>query len=451
VVTHQRRTGPPAAAHFTSRAPALLCDATWYGTLAAARDLGSRGVPITLACDEGLAPARWSRYVTSTVRCPGTRKHDRFLSWLHDFGDRNPGHVLYPTSDDAAWLISKDRQALAAKYRLYAPPLEALATLLDKARLTEAARAAGLDVAETWLPENASDVERIARDARFPLFVKPRTQLLGTEGFKGGRVDRREDLVRIWSASLMPAERELQLGTSMQGVGRPLLMECYPTSETVFTVDGFVAESGQMVALGCNKLLQRPRRLGAGIIFEHASIPSRVVLGLERMLREAGYFGVFDVEFVTDGDRVMLIDINPRFYNHMAFEIDRGLPLPWLSYLGALGDGEALESALQAARADVQEAAGARRRAYVHRLPTRLMLALQGLFGNMSDAERLRWRAWLGEHSGHITDPTTTAADRLPGVADVAFHLLNFLRHPRAFVRDLGCVRPVSGGAHVRR
>jgi len=31
--------------------PALLADATWYGTLAAARDLGAHGVPVTLASD----------------------------------------------------------------------------------------------------------------------------------------------------------------------------------------------------------------------------------------------------------------------------------------------------------------------------------------------------------------------------------------------------------------
>jgi hypothetical protein len=82
-------------------------------------------------------------------------------------------------------------------------------------------------------------------------------------------------------------------------------------------------------------MLQRPRCLGPGIVFEEAPIPASVVSGLERLLRHVGYFGVFDTEFVLDGDRVMLIDINLRLYNHMAFEIDRGLPLAWLAYLGA--------------------------------------------------------------------------------------------------------------------
>jgi hypothetical protein len=58
---------------FGSRA--LLADATWYGTLAAARDLGARGVAVTLASDSWVAPAAWSRCVAlhEPVSCPRRR------------------------------------------------------------------------------------------------------------------------------------------------------------------------------------------------------------------------------------------------------------------------------------------------------------------------------------------------------------------------------------------
>ena len=79
-------------------------------------------------------------------------------------------------------------------------------------------------------------------------------------------------------------------------------------------------------------------------------MPADVEAGLVRLFRAVGFHGVFDAEFIEDGGRHLLIDVNPRFYNHMAFEVDRGLPLPWLAYLGAVGDGEGLRAAVASAR-----------------------------------------------------------------------------------------------------
>jgi predicted ATP-grasp superfamily ATP-dependent carboligase len=417
--------------------PVLLADATWYGTLAAARDLGRRGVPVTLACDTRTAPARWSRHVTRVVRGPSTRDHGAFAAWLRAFGARHPPHVLYPTSDDAAWVLATRREELAGRFLLYSPAPDALATLLDKHRLAEAAAAAGLDAAECWLARDEEDVARIADQVPLPLFVKPRAQLAASGGFKGTRVDRREHLLPVWHR----ARQAVRVPADLSGaLAAPLILRCYPASETILTVDGFVARGGGAAMLGCHKVLQQPRRLGPGIVFEQAPVPEALACGLERLLRQVGYFGVFDAEFVRDGPRWRLIDMNPRFYNHMAFEIDRGLPLPWLAYLGALADEDGLAAALAEARRTVPRSS-----AYVHHLPARLMLAVQGLAGHMSAAERRRWRARMGARRYGVTDPARAAGDWRPWAADAVFHAARLLRHPRAFLRDLA--RPPQGGA----
>ena len=372
--------------------PALLADATWYGTLAAVRDLGSRGVPITLGWDAALAPVRWSRYVTSAVRCPATKDHERFLDWLHAFGDEKPGHVLYPTSDDTAWLIALNQAALAPKYRLYSPPPEAFATLLDKWRLTEAARVAGLATAEVWLPEDERDVERIAREALFPLFVKPRTQLLVRGGAKGSRVDRPQDLVRRWSAFRAALEGERTpwarrckawRGRSFSGVTPS------PRPSTRWTGSSTAGATwSRSAATSCCNI--PAAWVPASCSRTRPFLPA-ATSGLERLFGQAGFFGVFDAEFVVAGDRLLLIDVNPRFYNHMAFEIARGLALPWLAYLGALGDDTALRAAMDAPRPGSPGGPIV----YVHRLPAALMLSVQGAGGKMSRAERNKWRRWM--------------------------------------------------------
>jgi hypothetical protein len=148
-----------------------------------------------------------------------------------------------------------------------------------------------------------------------------------------------------------------------------------------------------------------------------------------------GFHGVFDAEFMEHDGRRLLIDVNPRFYNHMAFEVERGLALPWLTYLGATGNRDGLRAAVdtckRAARmSSLQEV-------YVHRLPLRLMLAIQALTGGMSRDERRRWRAWVFGHEGYIIDPVYQADDPWPALAELALELRQFIRHPRSYLRLL--------------
>jgi NAD(P)-dependent dehydrogenase (short-subunit alcohol dehydrogenase family) len=49
-----------------------------------------------------------------------------------------------------------------------------------------------------------------------------------------------------------------------------------------------------------------------------------------------------------------LIDVNPRFYSQMGFDIARGLPLPMLVWHAARGEDDRVEAELERARADLE-------------------------------------------------------------------------------------------------
>jgi predicted ATP-grasp superfamily ATP-dependent carboligase len=414
----------------SDRPPVLLADASWYGTLAAVRDLGAHGAPVVLASDKTSAPARWSRFATRTVRCPSSKEPDRFLEWLLAFGEREPGHVYYPTSDSTAWLAAVHRDSLARHFKLFSPPASALSALLDKARLTAEARRAGLDVPDTWYPENEAELERLAGELPFPLVVKPRSQVFKASALKGDFIRRREDLLPSWRRFTSTGATISPHGVTETDL--PLLQRFYRTSERIYTVDGFLDRTGELFAtLGCTKLLQLPRSSGSGLVFEESSVHAGIDARLQQLLRSIGFFGVFDAEFLECGDRLLLIDINPRIYNHMDFEIKRGLPLAWLAYLGALDAQDMLDAAVKQAR-EVQGDSG---RAYVHRLPTQILLFFQRLSGGMSAAEVREWRRWLAAHGGPENDPTQWPSDRGPAVGDAFYHLVQFVTHPRNFLR----------------
>ena len=90
------------------RPPVLLTMAGHAGTLAAARCFGRAGIRVTVASDARFKPAAWSRHVERTVRCPPPSQPEKFMEWLFAFGKANPGHFLYPTCDDFAYLFRED-------------------------------------------------------------------------------------------------------------------------------------------------------------------------------------------------------------------------------------------------------------------------------------------------------------------------------------------------------
>src|ERR671915_142673 len=104
---------------YTQRPPVLLCNANFYGTLAAVRCYGRLGIPITVADSTKLAHAQWSKFVSRRERAPLEGDADALLSWLFAFGRQYPGHVLYPTNDEMAWLLAYHQERLAGLYRMY--------------------------------------------------------------------------------------------------------------------------------------------------------------------------------------------------------------------------------------------------------------------------------------------------------------------------------------------
>jgi D-aspartate ligase len=417
--------------------PFLLTMPAYGGTLAAARCLGRRGIPVTMAGDGALVPARWSRHVTRWVKCPPIGDVDRFFEWLLDFGRREPGHVLYPTSDDLAWLIADRADELGRFYRLYQPGAETVLRLLDKRALHQACEQAGIDTVTTVFPASLEEALPAARALGFPVLLKPRTQILSVSRAKGMLVERPAELTTAYARFLAHNRYARGLARVLPDAHLPMLQAFRPqANDGIYSIAGFVGRLGSdVVARASRKILQRPRRLGVGVCFEEAALDAGALDGLVRLCRQVGYSGVFEAEYVPEGGRLELIDFNPRFYGQMGFEVARDMPLAYLSWLGALGEEETLGRALQEARRWTEG------RGYVYgdRLVLGLTLLAQRLSGRMSASEARRWRHWQKDHRrrGLMIEATGWPGDRLPGLASVAHEIHFAVRHPRAFMRTV--------------
>jgi D-aspartate ligase len=416
-------------------APILLTMAGYNGTLAAVRCLGALGVPITVADPQLFAPARWSRFATRRLFCPSVQDHGRFIAWLMAFGARSPGHVLYPTGDDVAWLYALHHQELSRYFHVYQPPVEVIYTLLNKCLLQQACGKVGIEMPRTWCLRNGENLSQIEDQLTFPLLVKPQTQILFWPHVKGFVAKSRESLRPTYEKFIAMARHAPLMAAYDPGVEAPLLQAYLPGATTsIYNLSGFVDESGELfVARASKKVLQRPRQIGVGLCFEEAETNHLLAQKLLALCRSVGYHGVFEVEFIESDGRFLLIDFNPRFYGQMAFDIARGVPLPFFAYQAALERQEQLRASVELARRS-EQTLGAR--AYCNRMEFRLLLRLQRLAGGMDAAGTRRWSSWFEGHR-RMTDAVLDPNDRGPGLAHLASHVIDSVRHPRSFVRQL--------------
>jgi predicted ATP-grasp superfamily ATP-dependent carboligase len=422
---------PADAVTNVSRPPVLLTMADWYGTLAAVRELGRRGIEVYVASHRRFTRAGSSKYASRRLSCPDERDTAAFTEWLLDLGYKRPGLALCPTSDEIAWLYAYRAGELKdATYRLSPQPVEAMCELLDKARLHAQAERVGLATPRTFLPHDAADAERLAQQLGGGVLVKPRTQI-GTRLSKGVAL---RDATKVRATYADFQRKNAVDGFDLRlwpDADKPMLQEYLPSaSSRIYYFSGFIAPCGERWATRAAwKVLSHPRYLGIGLLFEHTEVDPDLEHRVLQMCRNVGYHGVFGCEFLEHEGRLLLIDFNPRFYNQTAFDHARGLPQAWLSYLLACGALDELEIELERARVVPSSAAGT---VFAYRLGASAQLLLERLSGAAGANETARWRRWRSQ-ARTMVDPVAIADDRLPGVVDLAEFARGALRHPRNF------------------
>ncbi|MDX2205409.1 MAG: hypothetical protein NW223_21855 [Hyphomicrobiaceae bacterium] len=416
-------------------APIVLCNASYYGTLAAVRAMGRAGVPVVTVDPAVFAPGRYSRYASLHLSSPPFES-DEWPDWLLELGRRGPRRAIYATSDAVSFALAEHREQLGAVFDLYQPELETMMSILDKGLLIEHARAVGIDCPETWFPRSSADVAAIASEFGGKFVAKPRSQLAVRTGTKGALIDAAvSDGVAEYEVLLRQGEDRSRFARRYRELTMPMLQRYHPEAlQKVYSLSGFRDRSGAHIVMrAAQKIMQRPRQLGVGLCFEEADIDpelaSRTILLCERI----GYYGAFELEFILSGGRPLLIDFNGRLYNQLAFDIARGMDLPRMVYAGATGQREKLARLVS----DVPERERGGALIFCNRLGLSLTVAAQRAFGRMSTEDASRWREWRRRANGRLVDAVHDADDPVPAYADAVQQVLHAARHPRAFVRQM--------------
>jgi D-aspartate ligase len=278
-----------------------------HGGLAIARTCGRLGIPVYGVPVEIRAPSARSRYWADLFAPPGERgSPDAWVDLLTKIGRRLGQAVLIPVDDAATVLVADNAKALREHYHFPDQPAELMRTLADKGEMYRLCRKLGIPAPETDFPGSASEVERFAADARFPVVAKR------IAGWRPARTPSPPSVVIAHNREELLAaygQMECPDGPNV------LVQEYIPgPSDSIWMFNGYFDEHSQcLVGFTGRKLRQRGPRTGVTTLGLCTHNPA-VDQNTRSLMKAVGYRGILDMGYRYDARdaHYKLLDVNPR-------------------------------------------------------------------------------------------------------------------------------------------
>ena len=297
-----------------------------YRALGVVRSLGRRGVPAWVLRHGDDRLAGFSRFARRTL--PLAEGAGFLLSLCDEHG--LDGWTLFASSDESAAFVAQHHDELGARFRLTTPPWSVTQYAYDKRLTYPLAESLGLDVPQTWYPQNGNDVAALECD--YPVVLKPAIK----DGFnrltaaKAWRVDSRDELLARYSEACTFADpATLMVQELIPGGGVEQL------SYAALYDDG-----RPLAALTARRTRQYPMDFGrASTYVETVDLPEAADAAYA-LLEAIGYTGLVEVEFKRDprDGRCKLLDVNPRVWGWHTLCARAGVDFTYLAWQLAHGE-----------------------------------------------------------------------------------------------------------------
>lgn len=297
--------------------------------LGIARSLGRRGLPVCVIDDEP-SIARYSRYVTRSVRVPNMRDEQKTVEAVLDVGRRLnlKGWVLYPTRDETVAAISRHREALSECFRVPTPGWSAVQWVWDKRNTYNLAAQLNIPIPKTWFPQNIEDLDQVS--GSFPLALKPaiKENFFYATKAKAWRADSREELVKKFREASNVSPGQIMVQDVVPGDGSHQFAYC-----------AFFKEGKPGGSMMVQRSRQHPPEFGRASTFVRSvEIPELEALA-ERFLSAINYYGLVEVEFKLDprDHEYKLLDVNARTWGYHTLGAAAGTDFSYLLFADQLG------------------------------------------------------------------------------------------------------------------
>lgn len=315
----RHETDRPAAAAPRAAIPGVVILGGAHGTLALARSLGARKVPVWLVSDDTPLPG-WSRHVSGRFAWPGPRSPDA-AGFLQDLAAKQGlrGALLVAGGDAEVRMAAQAAEALAGDYRVMLPPWERLKWVCEKPLLYRRAAELGLRIPLTY--EFSSLEQAAAADMLFPVVLKPNMGGGGSR-FSQAKVVRADDRAAFLSAY---ADAAGQIG-----IGNVVVQQLIPGGgECQFSYAALWHEGEPVAEFTARRTRQYPVEFGYTSTFVEVQEVPDAVEAARLLLRSIGHHGLVEIEFKRDPrDRELrVLDVNPRPWSWFGLAAAAGIDL----------------------------------------------------------------------------------------------------------------------------
>jgi predicted ATP-grasp superfamily ATP-dependent carboligase len=316
----------PTAAHRAAvggRPRVLLTNGEGRATVAACRCLAAAGYRVSVVAGARPAASHWSRACDERIHLPDPVHNPAgFIDGLVEVVRVTPYAVLVPGSDGALAAISSARARLEPNVKLGLPAPAAVEASLDKLRLLEAARIAGVPSPKTVVCDRDEEAAVAASELGFPVVLKPAKAILEQNG-SWSRPNTRVVVDQAELEELLPA------------YGRPILVQACERG-IVYSCAGVMAADGLLALVTSRYRRTWPPDAGEVAYSETVETPPDLARGIATMLSSLQWEGLFEVELIRRADdSFAAIDFNPRLYGSLAVAVAAGAALPviWCDWL----------------------------------------------------------------------------------------------------------------------
>jgi len=291
----------------------LVTDGTARAVVAACRGLGRAGFRPSVTAAHHPAAAQWSRYCEARFTTPDpTQDPERFIARLEQILQDEPYELLLASSDAALLAVSEHRECIDSHASTGLPSQEAVQRALDKDAIAHAAASVGLAPPRSVRCDSVDEVPAAVAEVGLPAVLKPA---------------RSFDPAAAQYNRLVVVRDPNDAVLAKESVQAPLIVQQF-VEGSIVSAGGVAADRG-LRALAVSRYVRTwPPLAGNAAASETIVPPGGLRERVDALVQALGWNGIFEVELVDLGERLAVLDFNPRPYGSMTLAIRAGANLP---------------------------------------------------------------------------------------------------------------------------
>lgn len=300
----------------------LVLDGDTLPALSIIRSLGAKGVHITTASHSKQSICGHSRYNQLSLCYPQPlNAADKFLQWIEQALSNDHYDLIIPVTERTLVPIARKFCNTPLAQKIAIPELDALETVLDKAKTSTLAKQCSVPIPISWDISTLDDLNNFESEFTYPLVIKP-----------GRSISDNANRVAMTVRYAHSAEQ-------LRKISNELLHHTHLVLQQYFTGIGvgieLIADQGEILyAFQHQRLHEMPLTGGGSSYRKSVDIDTGLLEASKKLVKALNWHGVAMVEFKknTDTGQFILIEINGRFWGSLPLATAAGADFPYMLY-----------------------------------------------------------------------------------------------------------------------